>query len=188
MTVSENVILNVASLLNQDASVYEVEDEGLLLPDEASLKLAGFDVSEPIEWYLIVRGTGGDDDFILEGRVTGKALMECRRCLDSVAGDIAYSFVYPMIYKMGTEGLKLIESDDEEGDLLIFGKPEIDFTDLIVQLFAIEMPITALCREDCKGLSVTGVNLNDHPEAAVTEVVVEKESPFAVLKDIKLDA
>lgn len=179
-------MLNLASILNQDASIYEVREEGLLYP-EAGLESDGLKLKDGIAWRLVVRSTGGDDDFILEGNLSGQAFMDCRRCLDEVEVEAATSFIYPMIYKQGVEGLTLSEDDSDEGDLLIFGQPEVDFADLIAQLFAIEVPLTALCKEDCKGLSSDGVNLNHHPEHKVLdEVIPEKESPFAVLKDIEL--
>ena len=33
-------------------------------------------------------------------------------------------------------------------------------------LLAIEVPLTALCKEECLGLNEDGVNLNEHPELA----------------------
>ena len=179
-----NAVLNLASLLNQDASIYEVEGEGRLII-EASKLAEGTRLQDGIQWHLVVRSTGGDDDFILEGDVSGSALMECRRCLDDVTVSAETSFIYPMVYKQGTESLILTEDKEAEDDLLIFGQPEVDFTDLITQLFAIELPLTALCKEDCKGLSTDGVNLNHHPNHEVVSEA-EKTSPFAALKDIEL--
>ena len=181
---SQNALLNLASLLNQDASIYEIEGEGQLLADASKLA-KGTRLQDSIHWRIVVRSTGGDDDFILEGDVSGSALMECRRCLDDVTVSAEASFVYPMIYKQGTEGLVLTEDKEAEDDLLVFGQPEVDFADLITQLFAIELPLTALCKEDCKGLSTDGVNLNHHPNHEVA-VEAEKTSPFAALKDIEL--
>jgi uncharacterized protein len=188
MSASPFALLNLASLLNQDASIYEIESEGQLLPEKAQLEADGIRLNEALEYRLIVRGTGGDDDFILEGHVSGTALLECRRCLDEVATKASSSFVYPMMYKPGTEGLRLADDDSEEDDVLIFGQPEVDFAELLTQLFAIELPLTVLCRDDCKGLSVDGVNLNHHPDhqTTVSQVSLVKESPFAILKDIEL--
>lgn len=188
MVGSAQAVLNLASLLNHDASIYEVEDEGLLAPEVALLEADGLRLKEALRWHIIVRSTGGDDDFILEGRVEGKALMDCRRCLDEVEIAASSSFIYPMIFKLGVEGLALRDDDSEEDDVLVFGKPNVDFAELITQLFAIELPLTALCREDCKGLSADGVNLNLYPELGLKpeKAVAEKPSPFAVLKDIDL--
>ena len=114
--INAQAVLNLASLINHDASVYEVEDEGLLAPEVALLEADGLRLKTPLSWHIIVRSTGGDDDYILEGEVEGVALMECRRCLDDVEVAASSSFVYPMIYKAGVEKLQLREDDSEEDD------------------------------------------------------------------------
>lgn len=177
--------LNLANLLSGSPESYEVEGEGLLMPEEETLKANGLRLAEPLAWQLTVRSTGGDDDFIMDGSAEGVAIMDCRRCLDDVQVPLATDFLYPMMYRPGKEGLTLLESDEEE-DTLVFGQPEVDFTNLITQVFAIDLPLTALCREDCKGLSTDGVNLNEHPELATPEPETKKPSPFAVLKDLEL--
>lgn len=182
----QDATLNLAQLLGRDVSAYEVADEGLLMPSEDLLAADGLRLVEPLEWRLTVRSTGGDDDFILEGETSGVALLECRRCLDDAAVEVHSDFIYPMIYRPGTEELTLLENDEDEEDTLQFGKPEVDFAALITQLFAIDLPLTALCKEHCRGLSPDGVNLNDHPEHVSEERHAETASPFAVLKDLEV--
>ena len=185
--MEKSATLNLASLLGNAVDAYEVSGEGELMPSEALLEKDGLRLAEPIAWELTVSSTGGDDDFILNGSAEGVATMECRRCLDDVPVELSTNFIYPMIYRPGKEGLTLVETDDDEEDTLVFGKPEVDFTELITQVFAIDLPLTALCKEDCKGLSSDGVNLNDHPELADTEPEPqETPSPFAVLKDFEV--
>jgi uncharacterized protein len=181
-----NALLNLAKLLLHKGMEDEIEEEGLLMPNDEMLEADGLRLAEPIHWNLIVRSTGGEDNFLLEGHATGTALLECRRCLTDVLTEISTEFFYPMIYKPGPAELKLLETNDENDETLLFGKPQVDFAALITQLFAIELPLTALCKEDCKGLSPDGINLNDHPEAAPVQEEVVVESPFAALKDIKL--
>jgi uncharacterized protein len=86
----------------------------------------------------------------------------------------------------------MLDEDGEEGDdeLLVFGSPQVDFSAFLTELVAIELPITALCRPDCLGLSEEGVNLNEHPELAPEPKHVKQvdESPFAALKDIDISA
>ena len=185
--MENNATLNLASLLGNTAGEYEVHGEGELMPSEELLEADGLRLADPISWDLTVSSTGGDDDFILEGSAEGVAIMECRRCLDDVPVELSINFIYPMIYRPGKEGLTLIETDDDEEDTLIFGKPEVDFAELISQVFAIDLPLTALCKEECKGLSSDGVNLNDHPDyVEVAPQTEEVPSPFAVLKDFEV--
>ncbi|MEX2502559.1 MAG: hypothetical protein WD336_09300, partial [Trueperaceae bacterium] len=74
-------------------------------------------------------------------------------------------------------------------DRLTFGRPEVDFAFLLRQLFAIDMPITSLCREDCRGLATDGVNLNEHPDHVPSDAHPDRteNSPFAALEDLDLD-
>ncbi len=183
----QDAILNLASLLKQDPEAGgEVEGDGLLMPEDALLEADGLRLAEPLEWHLSVRSTGGDDDYLLMGDVLGTAVQECRRCLTDVATTLRTDLVYPMAYKAGSGNLTLKESEDED-DVLIFGKPEVDFATLLTQIFAIDLPLTVLCKEDCKGLSIDGVNLNDHPEHEAAVRVEQPESPFAALKDLDLN-
>ena len=182
----QNAVLNLAQLLGGDVSAYEVEEEGLLAPSDELLDADGLRLLEPLSWHLTVRSTGGDDDFILEGETSGVALLECRRCLEDATVQVHSDFIYPMIYRPGTETLTLLENDADEEDTLQFGRPEVDFAELITQLFAIDVPLTALCKDDCRGLSPDGVNLNDHPEYVSEASGEDTTSPFAALKDFEV--
>lgn len=186
MEVRSDALLNLAKLLLHNGLDDEVTDEGLLMPTSELLEADGLRLDKPIHWQLTVRSTGGDDDFLLEGHATTTAIVECRRCLTHVPTEIATEFYYPMVYKPGPAELKLLETNDENDETLVFGKPQVDFANLITQLLAMELPLTVLCKEDCKGLSPEGINLNEHPEAAPKQEEVASESPFAALKDIKL--
>ena len=183
----QDATLNLASLLKQDPEAGgEVEGDGLLMPSETILEADGLRLEEPLAWHLSVRSTGGDDDYLLIGDVSGTAVQECRRCLTDVATTLRTSLIYPMAYKAGSGNLTLKESEDDE-DTLVFGQPEVDFAPLLAQVFAIDLPLTVLCKETCKGLSLDGVNLNDHPEHEAPVKAQQPESPFSVLKDLDLN-
>jgi uncharacterized protein len=182
--IRDTATLNLAKLILQNGQDFEVEDEGLLMPSNDILEADGLRLKEPIHWQLTVRDTGGDGNFLLEGHATTTAIVECRRCLTDVPTEIATEFYYPMIYRPGPAELKLLETNDEDDETLLFGKPQVDFAEIITQLVALELPL--LCKEDCKGLSPEGVNLNEHPEAEKKLEEAEPDSPFAALKDLKL--
>lgn len=188
MSVQQDATLNLATLLKLDPeSGDETSGEGELMPSEALLEADGLRVASPLHWQLTVRGTG-DGDYLLTGSVSGQVLQECRRCLTEVETKVRSRLIYPLTYrpKKGSEPLKLLENDDED-DVLVFSQPEVDFAPLLAQVFAIESPLTVLCKEDCRGLSLDGVNLNDHPEhAAPGSSQGSTPSPFESLKDIEL--
>ncbi|MDE0100674.1 MAG: DUF177 domain-containing protein [Truepera sp.] len=186
MVSRRDATLNLATLLNHAPdSPDEVGGEGLLEPDGTHLSEIGLRLQGPLAWRLTIRNAGGDDDFLAEGEVTGAALLECRRCLTDVPIPVASSFLYPMTYLPATERLTLAETNEEEEERLLFGHPEVDFGPMLAQLFAIDLPLTALCKNSCKGLSLDGVNLNEYPELE-GERSPPTTSPFATLKDLDL--
>lgn len=190
MVSRRDALLNLAPLLNRaPGSADEVTGGGLLEPEAALLEADGLTLEGALSWHVAVRNAGGDDDFIVEGSVSGTAVLECRRCLTAVPTEARAEFLLPMEYRAGEADLRLDEVTEDDEELLLFGHPEVDFAALLAQLFAIELPITALCREGCKGLSLDGVNLNEHPE--LQEADRERraqESPFDVLKDLDLSS
>ena len=189
MVARRDAQLNLAALLRQaPGSDDEVADEGLLDPAPELLQADGLRLAGPLAWSLTVRRTGGDtDDFLVEGEIEGEAVLECRRCLVDVPVPVHAALFYPMSYRPSDDvELQLAEEAGDE-DLLVFGRPVVDFAPLLVQVLAIDVPLTALCREDCRGLSLDGVNLNEHPEHAPASVDrTEPASPFAALKDLDL--
>lgn len=189
MATRPDATLNLASLLRQAPGAdVEAYGEGLLAPDETTLEALGLRLDGPLAWELTARNTGGDE-FLIEGSVSGTALIECRRCLDEVPTSVESTLFYPALYRPGTAELTLVEESEDGEDLLVFGHPSVDFAALLAQVFAIDLPLTALCDETCRGLSPDGINLNRHPEAAATaaSTTTGRESPFAPLKDLDLD-
>jgi len=190
MVARPDAQLNLTSILRQaPGSDDEVFEEGLLDPPAALLEADGLRLAAPLAWSLTVRRTGGDDeDFLLEGEVEGGVLLECRRCVRDVTVEVHSDLFFLMRHNPSqTEPLR-VEGDDEiDDDVLVFGPPVVDFAPLLLQFLAIDVPLTALCREDCKGLSIDGVDLNEHPDhVPAGERPVEPDSPFAALKDLDL--
>jgi uncharacterized protein len=186
MAARRDASLNLAALLRRaPGSVDDLDAEGELVPDDDLLDDSGLRLEGPLRWSLHVTNTGGEDDFVVAGDVAGSALMECRRCLTDVPTEVDASFIYPMVYRPGgAEVLEMIE-DDEQDEVLVFSQPEVDFAGFLTQVFAIDLPLTVLCREDCRGLSVDGVNLNDYPDHVPGEQQDERRSPFDALKDFE---
>jgi uncharacterized protein len=187
MVARRDATLNLAALLRRaPGSVDDLRAEGELVPSDELLEADALRLDGPLSWSLHVTNTGGEDDFVVVGEVSGTALLECRRCLTDVPTRVESSFVYPMVHRPAGAGpLEMIE-DDEQEELLVFGKPEVDFAPFLTQLFAIDLPLTVLCRETCRGLSVDGVDLNLHPDHEAEGEGGERRSPFDALKDIEL--
>lgn len=190
MVSRSDATLNLASLLKHAVgSPDSLRAEGLLMPEPEVLEADGLVLHGPLSWQLEVSSTGGEDEFLLDGTVRGTAVLECRRCLSEALVDADAGFMMTMVYDPSETTLRLDEGGDDDEERLVFGLPTVDFGPLLAQLFAIELPITALCREDCKGLSLEGVNLNEHPELAPEHRSLEHDerpapSPFEALKDV----
>ncbi len=167
-----------------------VRAEGLWTPDPEVLEVNELILDGPLEWQLEISSTGGEDDFLVDGQVSGTAVIECRRCLSDARVDVTADFMMTLMYDPSETALRLDDGGEDDEEHLVFGSPVVDFAPLLAQLFAIELPITALCREDCRGLSRDGVNLNDHPELAGDPKHDHDEhkapSPFEALKDVDL--
>lgn len=205
MQARRDATLNLSSLLHHSpGSEIEVEAEGLLVPGDELLSADGLNLAGPLEWQVRVFNTGGDDDFVVDGSVSGVAVLECRRCLTAVEVEVDTDFVYPMLYRPSDLPMTLDELDEDEEERLVFGNPQVDFAPLLTELFAIEVPLTALCKDDCLGLDEDGVDLNAHPERAAQVAAARAaagqatavgsdaahttiQSPFAVLEDVLKD-
>jgi uncharacterized protein len=193
MLAEPDATLNLASLLGYQRD--DLTTEGLLAPDPERLVPLDLTLVGPLEWRVRVQRVGGSDDaYLLEGKLSGTAKMPCRRCLDEVDVPLTTKLLYSMDYAPSSRptagGLSLRDDDGE--DVLVIERPQIDLSELLLEVFALELPLTVLCRPDCKGLSPEGINLNDHPEAASVvsstndDESSDNASPFAVLKDLDL--
>ena len=182
----QEVILDLGPLLQHTpGQPAEVAATGEFYPPKELLAQFDLATDGPLHYELLVTSAGDDDDFILEGSLSGVAVAECRRCLDPVRSEAEVPFWFAMEYQPSDEPLYLYAPEEYEDDeWLVFGSRKVDFAALLTQLFALEQPLTALCKEDCLGLNEDGVNLNQHPELAKEAEEAQQSSPFAALKDI----
>ncbi|GIW34759.1 DUF177 domain-containing protein [Meiothermus sp.] len=150
--------INLSRLLREGGST-DARDEILeyIALQEERIPLEG-----PAKWKVSVtrlEGEGGQE-FWLSGEIAGNALLECRRCLTPTPTPVRAHFQYMLRYEAGLQQLEVIEEGEEE--ILLFGHPDFDLAPLLGEAFALELPYTTLCKEDCKGLCpVCGANLNE---------------------------
>ncbi len=188
MLTQQDVTLNLASLLGFRGDDFVAE--GVWHPEAERVETLELDLPEPLTWRIRIQRISGDDDvYLFDAKVSGVATMACRRCLTEVDVPLSTSLVYTLHYEPSSNpapgAVFLREAKGE--DVLVFQRPEVDFGDLLLEMLAVELPLTVLCREDCKGLSLEGINLNEHPEAAQAQESQDEntnESPFAVLRDL----
>ncbi len=83
---------------------------------------------------------------------SARITMECDRCLDEITHTLKTEFsdLYAFNHHLTTES-----------DLILRDDGDIDLEPLVREYLVLEIPISALCREDCKGLCpVCGENRN----------------------------
>lgn len=177
--VDHTATLNLASLLQQTPEVRdEVVAEGEFEPDEA-WHSDEVSFEQPLAYQLSVRTAGGDD-FILTGTVAGNAIIPCRRCLKGTEVHSSSELIYEMRYRPGAGALSMVY-DDESGDdeVLVFGKPEVDFAQMLTEVFSVDLPLAVECPEGvtCEPLSQRYAERTDNAP-----------SPFSSLEDFDVES
>ncbi len=161
--------LNVGFIAHQPVGyrqVIRVEEPALHLPPDLELK--SFDLK-----LMVSRNSQG---LLVEGQVQAQTPMECVRCLSAVDLQLATQF---------TELYAFSKRSITESELLLPEDGDIDLGPLVREYMIIEIPISALCKSDCKGLCpICGENRNDHDCQHDTEDIDPRLSSLqSLLKD-----
>lgn len=146
-----------------------------------------FEVPEGLTYDLMLTNAG--EGILVTGLLKGHVTGLCDRCLDPAEFDVAGEVDEYFLFKEPEDdGL----GDEEEGpDYSLVGPDQtIDLTEPLTSALFEETPYVVLCKPDCKGLCpVCGANLN-HEDCGHAQQIEEERlasSPFAALKDLKLD-
>ena len=92
---------------------------------------------------------------IVQGQATGKAELLCSRCLNTFLWDFDVD-----VFESFSNLPDVVEADIEE-NINLFCGDEIDIAPYILRQIFLELPMKAVCKEDCKGLCpYCGTNLN----------------------------
>jgi uncharacterized protein len=179
--------LHLARLLREGG---EVSGRGEIAAfDDPALLLVA-----PASWQASIVHTS-EQSFWLSGRVTAKLALECSRCLDPVEKTVRAGFEGLMRYDNRIEVPRLELEDEDE--VILFGKPDFDLTQIMVENLLSELPIKVLCRKDCQGLcsrcgsnrnrlaaGVCAENLPANDCPVLQPASTETSSPFAALKNL----
>jgi len=102
----------------------------------------------------VVRITRTPQGLLVQARLKGNAVAECVRCLSefSQSLEIDFSELYAFTRKAVTESGLILPEDGH-----------INLAPLVREFMLLEVPISPLCRPDCKGLCLEcGNNLNEN--------------------------
>jgi uncharacterized protein len=121
------------------------------------------------------------------GNISSSIRIECSRCLEemilSVEEPIDVLYRPPIDSPEPDEESELGEDDLE---VSFYRGETINLEDMVREQIELALPMSRLCREDCRGLCPhCGTNLNN---ADCSCPKTESESRWAALKDIKLDS
>ncbi len=110
---------------------------------------------------------------VVTGDFSGKTSLECARCLKTFDDQLHWDF---------TELYAFNEKSVSESGLLVPEDGKIDLEPLIRDYALLEIPISPICKTDCKGLCpVCGQDLNVRDCGHRPH---EDESPFSPLKNL----
>jgi uncharacterized protein len=157
--------LNIGFLINATIGTsrdFDFDYENMRLGDDFTVR----------EFFGTARFSRTPQGFLLQGDFKAKTDLECVRCLDVHSQFLNWSL---------TELYAFNQSNMTESGLLVPEEGQIDLEPLMREYALLEIPISPVCKPDCKGLCpVCGENLNEidcgHRPGS--------ESPFAVLKDL----
>lgn len=99
---------------------------------------------------------------LVQGRLAAEATFPCARCLEPVVVPLKIELeeVFAPTVDIGTG--KSLTPEEEDRALWIDEHHILDLTEVLRQDVLLTAPMTALCKEDCRGLCPTcGQNLND---------------------------
>jgi uncharacterized protein len=154
--------------------------EGQIDPSSIQLDMPEHRLSEALTFSG--RATRRGETVILKGYLTGSVESRCGRCLTD--------FEMPIDIRMDTVFVPRVELDDDETEVVdvdesfsFYDGDSIDLQWEAKELVLVSLPISPLCREDCRGLCTTcGADLNANPCGCGSE---RGPSPFDKLEALK---
>lgn len=150
MTLKKNdpLRLDVSYLVKESPGTYkefEFNFTQLKLPDELTL----------VDVQGVIAVSVTEDGVVLNGRIKALTKLSCSRCLDDYWQPLEINFTEMFSYHP-------VENAQDELEQLLPADGSIDLTPMIRDYAVLDIPISQVCRADCKGLCPTcGVNLNE---------------------------
>lgn len=148
MTGGNPLLINVVELRRSVGNQKEIHESVRL--DEVGLTSVRVEVGSDLQVDLQLEAVSGG--ISATGRIAGRWDAECRRCLDTVSGDLDVAVA------------EVFEERPTEGETYPIAGDHIDLEPMVRELAILGLPIGPLCREDCAG-----------PVPDVLPVVVESD-------------
>jgi uncharacterized protein len=131
--------------------------DGTVPAGDPALELAGITLPGGLQVRLEASMVG--KDVLVRGRLSGEALLDCRRCLKPIRG--GFDEEVTLLYR---PGLSPVEAEAEEVYVLPDRVHEVDLTPAIREHVILAVPQYPQCDEACRGLCPhCGADLNLGP-------------------------
>ena len=142
---------------------------------------------EPVSIRIQMRKIG--DLITAMGRFNTRIRLNCSRCLQPFETPLNSTFDVTYIHQLPESVDPLlhdeVELQAEEIGMIQFSGNEIDLQDAVQEEVVMALPMTTLCRSDCKGLCTRcGADLNQGDCGCDRKV---SNPQFEILKNLKLD-
>jgi len=138
-------------------------------------------VTGPVRGTLHLANT--DSGIAVRGTLLVRLELECGRCLKIFEDTIEIEVNEICALRQVDDPEAYAESEDEPSQIPILSGDELDLTELVRQLIAMNLPLRPLCRDDCPGLCLRcGKDLNEGPCECSKP---EPDSRWAALKNLK---
>ncbi len=158
---------NVSQLLQEPTGAFrEYQLDDAQLPIDAELRM------QPVVGD--VRLTRTPLGVLADADVQGNVELECSRCLTSFQQPIRLEFSEEFHQTVNVLTGARLPLPAEPDTYLIDETHKLDLAEPMREYALLELPPAPRCRPDCRGLSVTGRNLNEEPDDAPVETVDER--------------
>lgn len=160
--------LSIAAALKQPGEIFSEARNETVAPQQFGGNTITFPEPVKISFTYLFDG----ETIALSGRMEAKLSSRCARCDEP--------FTETLIIPLEERFEKGASGEDEES--YTFAGEILDIAPMVMDNLFLNMPISSMCREDCKGLCpVCGCNLNTAQCACVCEPDEEITSPLAAL-------
>jgi len=178
--------INVAGLLKETAGAareYPVNAP----PGELAGLLEDARVVSPVRGQARIMRT--QQSVFVRGRLQTTLAVECSRCLDETVLPVRFDVEAEYFPEVDINTGKGLPRPNDDLAFTINQSHEVDLREAVRQHLLLELPMSQVCREDCKGLcSRCGVDLNIGKCLCEPELLDDRLTPLKALLDGKAGA
>jgi uncharacterized protein len=188
--------------------IEQIRETGLQLNEPIGLELlqevlggtghdTGFRATRPSMLRASLKKVSGG--VLLQGDFTANVAAPCKRCLKDLTLDVPVSFTLNLVPEALVRGENVGGEEEteedrahaeragsfdlEDTDEVIFDGKKIDLDPIVREQVLLALPMSAVCREDCKGLCAQcGQNLNEKLCGCEQKVIDPRLAPLMNIK------